>query len=103
MHYEMRNIDQQKDYKDVDIASGCFMFFRTKLIKNKFKFSEKFFLYFEDFDLTWQFSMVSKIAYVPSVKIIHYGGNAARKGFKHIYYFSRSSITFFNRFGWKFI
>jgi GT2 family glycosyltransferase len=101
--YEMRDINQSQNYKGVDIASGCFMFFRTKDIKNKFKFSEKFFLYFEDYDLSWQFSMYRKIAYVPSVKIIHYGGNAAQKGGKHIRYFMRSAITFYNRFGWKFI
>jgi len=102
-HYEMRDINQSKEYKGTDIASGCFMFFRTQAIKNKFKFSEKFFLYFEDYDLSWQFSNYSKIAYVPSIKIIHYGGNAARKGIKHIFYFIRSAITFYNRYGWKLI
>jgi len=100
-YYEMRDIEQQKNNKEVAIASGCFMFFRSKDIKNKFKFSEKFFLYFEDFDLTWQFSNYTKISYVPSVKIIHYGGDAARKGIKHVLMFSRSAITFYNRYGWK--
>jgi GT2 family glycosyltransferase len=102
-YYEMRDIDQDKEYKGVSIASGCFMLFRTKDILNKFKFSEKFFLYFEDFDFSWQFSYYTKIAYVPTVKIVHYGGDAAKKGIKHISLFIRSAITFYNRYGWKVI
>ncbi len=100
-YYEMRDIDQNKDNKDISITSGCFMFFRTIAFQNKFQFSEKYFLYFEDFDLTWQFSSYSKIAYVPAVRIIHYGGDTARKGIKHISLFARSAITFYNRYGWK--
>lgn len=102
-YYEMRDINQNKEYKEVSIASGCFMFFRSNDIQKKFNFSENFFLYFEDFDLTWQFSNYTKIAYVPAVKIIHYGGDAAKKGIKHISLFVRSAITFYNRFGWKVI
>jgi GT2 family glycosyltransferase len=102
-YYEMRDINQNKPNKDIAIASGCFMFFRSKDLKNKFIFSEKFFLYFEDFDLTWRFSNYSNIAYVPTVKIIHYGGDTAKKGIKHIFMFIRSAITFYNRYGWKLI
>jgi len=98
-HYEKR--DKCNENKDVLISSGCFMFFRTEQLQRLGGFSDKFFVYFEDFDLTYRFSAMSKIAYVPSVKIIHHGGNAAGKGLKHIFLFSISAIKFFNRFGWR--
>jgi len=98
-HYEMR--DKCRENKDVLISSGCFMFFRTHQLQRLGGFSDKFFVYFEDFDLTYRFSAMSKIAYVPGVKIVHHGGNAAGKGLRHIFLFSISAIKFFNRFGWK--
>lgn len=100
-YYEMRDRDIHVENRDIMIASGCFMFFRVSVLKKLGGFSPKFFLYFEDFDLTYRLSAMSRIAYVPWVKIVHHGGYAAAKGLKHIYFFCRSSITFFNRFGWS--
>lgn len=99
--YEMRDIDIEKENKDILISSGCFMFFRTSELLKLKGFCSKFFLYFEDFDLSYRMSAMSKIAYVPEVKIVHHGGYAAAKGLKHIVLFCLSSITFFNRYGWK--
>jgi GT2 family glycosyltransferase len=100
-HYEMRDHNPDEVNFDILLASGCFMLFRTNVLKLLEGFSDKFFLYFEDYDLSLRTHDQGKIAYVPSVKIIHFGGGAARKGFKHIFLFIRSSITFFNRHGWR--
>ena len=100
-HYEMRDHNPDEVNFDIPLASGCFMLFRTNVLKHLEGFSDKFFLYFEDYDLSLRTHDQGKIAYVPSVKIIHFGGGAARKGLKHIFLFIRSSITFFNRHGWR--
>jgi hypothetical protein len=44
---------------------------------------------------------LGELAWVPSVRIVHYGGEAARKGWRHVWLFGRSAVTFFNRHGWK--
>jgi GT2 family glycosyltransferase len=100
-HYEMRDRDPDTIDHDIPLASGCFMFFRTPILKKLGGFSEKFFLYFEDYDLSIRTHELGEIAYVPDVRVMHFGGGAARKGFKHVFLFIRSSITFFTLHGWR--
>ena len=100
--YEMRDSMNERVLWQPPIISGCFILLRAGLLKKISGFDPAFFLYFEDFDLSLRAAKVSKIAYVPSVKIIHHGGNAAKKGWRHIFLFVRSAVQFFNKHGWKF-
>lgn len=100
--YEMHELSENRSAIGVPIASGCFMLCRTSALKQLGGFDEKFFLYFEDFDLCLRLTTQGKIAYVPAMRIRHTGGNAAGKGFSHIKMFLRSGIQFFNTHGWRF-
>lgn len=100
-NYEMRDMPPQAVYWDPPIISGCFMLLRASVVKKITGFDPAYFLYFEDFDLSLRIASISRIAYVPTVKIVHAGGNAARKGLRHVWLFSRSAFTFFNRHGWR--
>jgi len=75
----------------IELASGCFMLCRTAALKNVRGFSPEFFLYFEDFDLSRK--LQQKIL-LPSMKIIHLGGNTAGKGLIHIKFFLKSYWVF---------
>ncbi|WEE24651.1 glycosyltransferase [Aeromonas hydrophila] len=86
---------------DPPIVSGCFMLFRTDVLQQLGGFDPRFFLYFEDFDISLRAGKVSRIAYVPQVKVVHHGGHASRKGWRHIWMFGRSMVTFFNIHGWR--
>ena len=99
--YEMHDIVGRSTVFDVPIVSGCFMFFRRSVLEQLAGFCEEYFLYFEDFDLSLRAGKASRIAYVPDVKIVHFGGDAARKGLRHVRMFARSGIRFFNKHGWK--
>ena len=99
--YEYR--DQEScDEWDVECASGCFMFARTTALKSINGFDERYFLYFEDFDLTMRLKLLGRIKQVSRVQIIHNGGAAAKKGWRHLLYFAASCIRFFNSHGWKY-
>lgn len=101
-HYEMADVINEQDvYWDPPIVSGCFMLFKTEVWKQLGGFDPRFFLYFEDFDLSLRAGDITRVAYVPSVKLVHHGGHASRKGWKHIKMFIRSMITFFNIHGWR--
>lgn len=101
-HYEMADVINEQDvYWDPPIVSGCFMLFRTEVWKQLGGFDPRFFLYFEDFDLSLRAHAITRVAYVPSVRLIHHGGHASRKGWRHIKMFSRSMFTFFSIHGWK--
>ena len=101
-HYNMaEDITTDAIYWNPPIVSGCFMFFRNSVLCKLNGFDEDFFLYFEDTDLSWRASEVTKLAYVPQVEVVHHGGNVSRKGIKHILLFTSSMIKFFRKNGWK--
>lgn len=100
--YEMRDVINDHDIVwDPPIVSGCFMLFRTEVLKKLGGFDPRYFLYFEDYDLSLRTHDVARVAYVPSVRVIHHGGGASRKGFAHIRMFAASAFKFYNRFGWR--
>ena len=76
---------------EIELASGCFMLCRTKVLTDIGGFSPAYFLYFEDFDLSRR---ITKKVLLPSMKIIHLGGKAAKKGSKHIKMFISSYLIF---------
>ena len=97
--YEMKLQTAGAVYWDPPIVSGCFMFFRSAVLKKINGFDPSYFLYFEDFDLSLRTSQVSRIVYVPMVNVKHAGGHAARKGLKHLFMFARSALTFYSKHG----
>ncbi|MDN7880598.1 glycosyltransferase family 2 protein [Burkholderia aenigmatica] len=100
--YEMRDEINDADIVwDPQIVSGCFMLFRTEPLKRLNGFDPRYFLYFEDYDLSLRTRELVRIAYVPTVRVLHHGGGAARKGWAHIRMFAASAFKFYNRFGWK--
>jgi len=102
--YEMRDLINERDVVwDPPIVSGCFMLFRTEVLKRLGGFDPRFFLYFEDFDSSLRTAAIARVAYVPSVRIVHHGGGAARKGLRHVRMFVVSAVRFFNRHGWRFM
>ncbi|WOD20872.1 glycosyltransferase [Paraburkholderia kirstenboschensis] len=102
--YEMRDvIDGTNVVRNPPIVSGCFMFFRTNVLAQLGGFDPRYFLYFEDYDLSLRAHEVAEVVYVPLVRVVHFGGNASRKGFAHIRMFGASAVRFFNRFGWRWL
>lgn len=102
--YEMRDRINARDIVwDPPIVSGCFMFFRTPVLKQLGGFDLRYFLYFEDYDLSLRAHDVTRVVYAPAVRVLHHGGGAARKGSTHIRMFMASAFKFFNRFGWKWL
>jgi GT2 family glycosyltransferase len=102
-HYELReeviSSNATGEPFDPPFVSGCFMFFRTDVLKTVGGFDPAYFLYFEDYDLCMRVASRSQIAYVPSVMIVHYGGGAVRKGARHIAMFVRSASRFYRTWG----
>lgn len=99
--YEMRECDGTRVVWNPPIVSGCFMLWRTPILKRLNGFDPGYFLYFEDFDLSLRAAEITQIAYVPQVRIVHSGGHAARKGLRHQGHFLRSAVRFFSRHGWR--
>ena len=99
--YEMRDLQGDQINKDIPIGSGCCMLSRSSVLTAVNGFDERYFLYFEDFDLSLRIRRHGRIVYLPTMKIIHGGGYAARKGLSHVRMFVRSAIRFFSIHGWR--
>lgn len=102
--YEMRDVVNERDSViNPPIVSGCFMLFRTEVLQCLNGFDDRYFLYFEDYDLSLRTHDVSDVVYLPTVRILHHGGGASRKGWLHVRLFVASMVRFFNRFGWRWL
>lgn len=102
-NYEMRDVCAGASSVDIDLASGCFMMIRTQGFTEIGGFNENYFLYFEDFDLSLRLRNIGRTVFDPAVEIVHHGGYASSKGFRHVAMFMRSGIRFFNIHGWRLI
>lgn len=77
LHFEMRDKNYDEPIFNLTNPTGCFMFCRLDLLKSLQGFDEKLFMYYDDADLGRRMAIISKIAYVPSVKIKHLWQRAA--------------------------
>jgi hypothetical protein len=104
--YELRDIvgeAAEQPALGVPLASGCCMLLRRGAIRHTDGFDPAFFVYFEDYDLSLRLAQGGtwRIDYLPSMRLVHFGGNAARKNWTHISMFIAGAVRFFNKHGWK--
>ena len=99
-HYEYRDLPGNR-VSDVELVSGAFMLCRTDALLEVGGFDERYFLHFEDLDLSLRLHALGQVVSDPRVTLIHHGGNAAKKGAEHLKLFLRSGFRFFNSHGWR--
>jgi len=100
--YEMKDIGYDKLY-DVPLMSGAFMLCRTTVLKAVGGFDPRYFMYFEDYDLSRKIQKHNyRTVYYPFVSIIHLWGRASHKSARMLTVFIINGIRYFNKWGWKF-
>lgn len=77
------------------VFSGCCMLFQRDILEKVGGFDERYFLYFEDYDLSLRALMETSALIEPRFQVIHHGGNTSKKGRKHIYRFLVSAARFY--------
>ncbi|MDA8962037.1 glycosyltransferase [Congregibacter sp.] len=98
--YEYRELDADAP-AEVELLSGACLLCRQSGFTAVGRFDERYFMYFEDFDLSLRLSSRGRLMYLPTMRIVHHGGFAARKGLRHILWFARSAARFFSVHGWR--
>jgi GT2 family glycosyltransferase len=99
--YECRDWDVRQAMFDPPLLSGCCLLFRASAYRKLGGFDPRYFLYFEDFDLTLRANQLGLSAYCPAMRVAHAGGGASRKGLRHQMHFMRSAWRFFAAHGWR--
>lgn len=97
--YELRKLPREFVY-NAPILSGCFTLLNLKAITEVGGYDDKFFMYFEDFDLSRRVHKRYKTIYYPKVSVYHSYEGGANKNFKLFTVFLSSAVRFFNKWGW---
>jgi hypothetical protein len=96
---EMRD-HNYNDELNPQCLSGCFMFLRSSLFQRIEAFDERFFMYFEDFDLSRRVRGVADNLYFPFVRVIHEHQRGHRRSLRLLRIFGSSAFKYFNKWGW---
>lgn len=99
--YEFRDTENNKVY-NVPIISGCFSLLNLAILKEVGAYDERFFMYFEDFDLSRRIHEKYETLYFPFVSVFHRYDGGANKKWKLFWVFINSAIKYFNKWGWFF-
>lgn len=107
LNYIIRNNNLYNDLHDfedqilnVPTLSGCFLLFDLSKLKKVGLFDEKFFLYFEDWDISRRIHLYFNTIYYPKVYVTHKHFSGANKKFDLFYLFIKSYFHYFNKWGW---
>ncbi len=93
---EYAMLDAQGDtVHDIENATGCFMMLRTSIFRRIGGFDEKFFLYFEDSDLTRRARALQRVVYNPHVVVYHRWNRGSKRSLHLMWLHMRSMIYYF--------
>ncbi|MEJ7556715.1 MAG: glycosyltransferase family 2 protein [Pedobacter sp.] len=99
--YELRSVSNSKIY-NTPILSGCFTLLNLEAVKKVGTYDDRFFMYFEDFDLSRRIHKEYKTLYFPKVSVYHNYEGGANKSLKLFTIFIASAVKYFNKWGWLF-
>lgn len=91
--------DKEKKPFEIENCTGCFMMMKTEIFKKLKGFDERFFMYFEDVDLSKRARKFGKIVFYPKTKVIHLWERASAKNLKFLFIHISSMIKYFSK--WK--
>lgn len=100
-NYELRFVSKNQIY-NAPVLSGCFTTLRLDAVREVGMYDDRFFMYFEDWDLSRRMHQKYKTVYFPDVSITHGYESGANKSKKLFKIFIQSAIHYFNKWGWFF-
>lgn len=98
--YEMQDVGYDAPCR-VEFVSGCCMMFRRSILQRLGGFDERFFLYFEDADLTRRVNCISEAWYCPDAVITHRWVRASAQSGAMFRVLVESAVQYFTKWGWK--
>lgn len=69
---------------EIDFCTGCFFVMRTEVFKKLGGFDDRFFMYFEDADITLRAKEHGKVLFIPSSHVIHCWERSSSKSLKYL-------------------
>ena len=101
-YYEMADLGYEAPF-DVPFASGSFMVCRTSALRAVGGFDDRYFLYFEDADLSRSLQRAGwRTVYFPGATVVHGWERSAHKSLRMAFVLMQNGVRYFNKWGWKF-
>ncbi|MDO4567294.1 MAG: glycosyltransferase family 2 protein [Oscillospiraceae bacterium] len=99
-HYAMLDEDLSKPI-DIQFATGCFSMIRSDIFKRLGGYDERFFLYFEDMDITRRVNQTSRAVYYPYSSVVHAWDRAYSHKPKYFAIVVASMFKYFAKWGFQ--
>jgi len=99
--YELHDFGYDKEM-NIPFFLGSFMFLRTDALREVGVFDENIFLYMEDLDLCRRLHQKYKTMFYPYVSITHIHARDSYKNYGLLKEHIKSTIYYFNKWGWFF-
>lgn len=100
-NYECQHMDLDRIHKNVFPVTGCCMWCRTDVLKDVGGFDERFFLYYEDYDLSRRLAARGEVTFLPSFRVVHDWDRAMARDPRLMFYNMRSALKYFHKWGWR--
>ena len=84
---------------DIENATGCFMAFRTSVLKKIGGFDKRYFMYFEDADITREVNLISRAVFYPETVVSHVWNRDSKKNYKLLAIHIHSMLKYYLK--WK--
>lgn len=97
--YTMIDEDWSKPF-DIQNATGCFMLFRTSAFKELGGFDDRYFMYFEDCDITREINKTSRAVFFPYAIVYHVWGRDSKRNFNLMKIHISSMFKYFSKW-WR--
>ena len=100
-YYQMKDRNLS-EIQQIEFATGCFFMIRTNLFKQLGGFDTRFFLYYEDIDISGRVLKTKKIIYYPDTYVYHAWERSSVHSFRYFLILVQGMFRYFNKWGWKF-
>lgn len=105
-YIDKMNYDYTLQWTDYNILmqapylSGSFMLFRVSDLQQIGSFDERFFMYFEDTDITRRFYRQAKAWFYPDATVTHEHNQESYRSLKMFWVHIQNMVRYFNKYGW---
>jgi GT2 family glycosyltransferase len=99
-HYQMLDEDLTRPV-DIEFATGCFFIIRTELFRRLEGFDERWFMYFEDMDITRRARGIKRAVYYPYARVYHAWERSSSHKLKFFVILVLGMFKYFGKWGFK--
>lgn len=100
LHYQMKDEDLTKPV-DIEFATGCFFMIRTSLFREIGGFDARFFMYYEDMDITRRARRIMRAVYNPETYVYHAWERSSAHSLKYFVILVAGMFRYFSKWGFR--